>query len=150
MQSLSKYQKEKAEKLIKQIELINKRKSTLYLTLEILIQVQSKYFKTGDPEDRVPFSQKRLAEKIGVHPSVINRLISNKSIQVSWGEIPISILLPSSKVINLQRLYNIAIKNPEMTDLQLALELKRQYGINLSRRSIAQYRKELNLNKNSR
>ncbi|HAH32199.1 MAG TPA: hypothetical protein DCL44_07800 [Elusimicrobia bacterium] len=138
------------EKLIRRMELADKRKSTLYRALEIVMERQADYLLTGEPVRRAPFPQKVLAAELEVHPSVLNRLISNKSIQLPWGtEAPMSVMLPSSKAINLERLYAIAIENSDMNDTELRAELKTRHGVELSRQSIVQYRKELSLSRNT-
>ena len=90
--------------------------------------------------------QRSMAAMLDVDPSVLCRLISNKSVQMPWGvETPLATLFPSAKDINRERLYQLASANPAWKDEMLREELKRAYGISLSRRSIAQYRKELGL-----
>ena len=138
------------EKLVRRMELADKRKSTLYRALEIVMERQADYLLTGEPVRRSPLPQKVLAAELEVHPSVLNRLISNKSIELPWGtEAPVSVLLPSSKAINLERLYAIAVENPELTDTELCAELKIRHGVELSRQSIVQYRKDLSLSRNT-
>ncbi len=146
LKDLPKPEQNGVDKLLKRMDLVEKRKSTLYHTLEILISTQADYLLSGESGRRRPLSQKTLANNLEVHSSVLNRLISNKSIQMPWGtEAPISVLLPSSKAVNLERLYAIAVENPEMTDTELCAELKARHGVELSRRSVAQYRKDLSL-----
>ncbi|MEK7721382.1 MAG: hypothetical protein AAB359_03225 [Elusimicrobiota bacterium] len=138
------------EKLVRRMELADKRKSTLYRALEIVMERQVDYLLTGEPVRRAPLPQKVLAAELEVHPSVLNRLISNKSIQLPWGtEAPMSVLLPSSKAINLERLYAIAVENPDMNDTELCAELKIRHGVELSRQSVGQYRKDLSLSRNT-
>ena len=139
-------ERNRVEKMLRKVEFADKRKTTLYRTLEILISVQAEYLSSGEPGRRRPLSQKTLAKNLEVDASVINRLVSNKSIQMPWGmEAPISVLLPSSKAVNLERLYAIAGEKPELSDEKLRAELKTRHGVDLSRRSIAQYRKDLSL-----
>lgn len=134
------------EKLLKRVEFADKRKTTLYRALEILLNIQADYLATGEPGRRRPLSQKTLAKNLEVHPSVLNRLVSNKSVQLPWGtEAPMNVLLPSAKEVNLERLYSIAAERPELSDEKLRTELKTRHGIDLSRRSVAQYRKDLSL-----
>jgi hypothetical protein len=134
------------EKALKRAEFADKRKTTLYRALEILTSIQADYLTTGEPGRRCPLSQRTLAKNLEVHTSVLNRLVSNKSIQMPWGmEVPMSVLLPSSKEVNLERLYVLALENPELSDEKLRAELKARYGLELSRRSVAQYRKDLAL-----
>ncbi len=139
-------ERSRVEKMLKKIEFADKRKTTLYRALEILLNVQADYLATGEPGRRRPLSQKTLAKNLEVDASVINRLVSNKSIQMPWGmEAPLSVLLPSSKAVNLERLYSIAAEKPELSDEKLRVELKTRHGVDLSRRSVAQYRKDLSL-----
>lgn len=134
------------EKLLKRLEFADKRKTTLYRALEILVNVQAEYLRSGEPGRRRPLSQKTLAKNLEVHPSVLNRLVSNKSVQLPWGtEAPLEALLPSAKAVNLERLYALAAENPGLSDEELRRELKARHGVELSRRSVAQYRKDLAL-----
>jgi hypothetical protein len=134
------------EKLLKRVEFADKRKTTLYRALEILLNIQTEYLLTGEPGRRRPLSQKTLAKNLEVDTSVLNRLVGNKSVQLPWGtEAPMSVLLPSAKQVNLERLYVIAAEKPELSDEKLKLELKIRHGVALSRRSVAQYRKDMSL-----
>ena len=139
-------ERNRVEKTLRRIEFADKRKTTLYRALEILISVQADYLASGEPGRRRPLSQRTLAKNLEVDASVINRLVSNKSVQLPWGmEAPLSVLLPSSKDVNLERLYAIAAGKPGLSDEGLRAELKSRHGVDLSRRSVAQYRKELRL-----
>ncbi|KAF0124633.1 MAG: RNA polymerase sigma-54 subunit [Elusimicrobia bacterium] len=132
------------EKVLKRVEFAEKRKTTLYRALEILISVQADYLRTGEPGRRRPLSQKTLAKNLEVHPSVLNRLVSNKSIRMPWGmEAPMITLLPTSKRVNLERLCSIAGEHPSFSDEKLRAELRTRHGVDLSRRSVAQYRKDM-------
>jgi RNA polymerase sigma-54 factor len=132
--------------LLSRLELLEQRKSTLYRLLEEVLAFQAEYLRTGEPARRQPLAQKAVAAKLDVDPSVLNRLISNKSVQLPWGmEAPLATFFPSAKDINQERLYELAEANPGLTDAALARELERLHGVRLSRRSIAQYRKELAL-----
>jgi RNA polymerase sigma-54 factor len=143
---LPQQERQGVEKLVKRLEFADKRKTTLYRALETLLNVQAEYLTTGDPGRRRPVSQKTLAGNLEVHPSVMNRLVSNKSIQLPWGtEAPMDVLLPSAKAVNLERLYALAAENPGLSDEGLKKALKNRYGVELSRRSVAQYRKDLSL-----
>ncbi|MDD2805661.1 MAG: hypothetical protein PHV33_08910 [Elusimicrobiales bacterium] len=139
-------ERSRVEKLLRKVEFADKRKTTLYRALEILISVQADYLATGEPGRRRPLSQKTLAKNLEVDPSVINRLVSNKSVEMPWGmQAPMTVLLPTSKQVNLERLYALATEKPHLSDEGLRGELKGRHGVALSRRSVAQYRKDLRL-----
>jgi len=133
-----------ARELLKRVEFLEQRKTTLYAALEKLIEAQADYLLTGEPANRRPYTQRILAKELGVHASVINRMVSNKSVQLPWGmEAPMAELLPSEKKINREKLYALMIENPEATDLELSRLLERATGKKISRRSVNQYRLEL-------
>jgi hypothetical protein len=136
----------KVKNLLYRIKIVEQRKTTLYRLLEEILKVQAEYLRTGEPDKRQPLMQRSMAETLGADPSVINRLISNKSVQLPWGlEAPLAAFFPSAKDINRERLYELACANPGWKDEDLRREIERGYGVRLSRRSIAQYRKELSL-----
>ncbi|MDD5656755.1 MAG: hypothetical protein PHF00_05815 [Elusimicrobia bacterium] len=136
----------KVKNLLHRLEIVEQRKTTLYRLLEELLKGQADYLRTGAPQSRRPLAQKDLAAILGVHPSVLCRLISNKSVQLPWGlEAPLAVFFPSAKDVNRERLCELAGSHPEWKDEELSAELERSHGARLSRRSIAQYRKELGL-----
>ena len=129
---------------LREMGLIDRRKTTLYRVLEALIEAQSRFFVTGNPGDREPLTQKELSDRLDVQPSVLNRLIATKSIQLPWGlQAPIKTLLPSRKSLLRDRLHDLIREAPETTDQDLCRKIERLYGAKLSRRSISQYRAEL-------
>jgi len=136
----------RAQALLKRLEFIDQRKTTLYRLLETLLEAQADYFSSGDPERRQPLTQRSLAVALGVDASSLNRLISNKSVQLPWGlEAPLKALMPSAKTVSLDRLDALARSQPGLSDEGLRRELARRHDIFLSRRSVTQYRHDLEL-----
>jgi DNA-directed RNA polymerase specialized sigma54-like protein len=114
--------------------------------LEEVVSAQAEFLLSRDPSRRKALTQRALSQRLDVSPSVLNRLIANKSVQLPWGlEAPLKVFVPSAKAILRDHLYQMAVESPELSDEALRRELKRRYGAELSRRSIAQYRKELGL-----
>jgi RNA polymerase sigma-54 factor len=137
---------EKARRLVKRLRLLEQRKTTLYRLLEEVLEAQAEYLRTGDPAERRPLTQRALAAGLGTAPSVLSRLISNKSVQLPWGlEAPLALLCPSAKSVHREHVRALACANPNWRDEELRRELERRHGAKLSRRSIAQYRKDLSL-----
>jgi DNA-directed RNA polymerase specialized sigma54-like protein len=133
-------------RLLRTLEFLERRKTTLYRLLEVLVEVQAKFFVSGDPDKRIPLTQKTVSEKLEVLPSILNRLISNKSIELPWGlEAPLKTLFPSRKSMIRDRLYDLIREHPSSTDEQLRTLVDQIYGVKLSCRSISQYRTELGL-----
>jgi hypothetical protein len=136
----------KVRNLLGQLKLVEQRKATLYRLLEEVLRVQSEYLRTGDPASRRSLTQRAIAVALGADPSVINRLISNKSVQMPWGlEAPLSTFFPSAKDINRERVCALACANPGWGGQELRQALERHHGVRLSRRSISQYRQEFSL-----
>lgn len=134
------------EGLLRQLEFLDRRKSTLYRVLEVLLEAQSEYLVTGDPARRRSLTQRSVADRLDVTPSVLNRLISNKSVRLPWGlEAPLKALIPSAKSLLRERLHDLALSHPDSSDENLRKKMERLYDATLSRRSIAQYRQELGL-----
>lgn len=134
----------RVEKFLRELELLDRRKTTLYRVLEALIAAQASYFSSGDPDKREPLTQRDLSGQLNISPSVLNRLISNKSVQLPWGlEAPLKVLLPSRKSIIRDRLHDVILDIPSCSDTELAQKIGDLYGVNLSRRSIAQYRADM-------
>lgn len=134
------------DRFLRELELLDRRKTTLYRVLEVLIQDQAEYFIKGDPALRKSLTQREVSGRLKIDPSVLNRLISNKSIELPWGlEAPMKLLMPSRKSLLRDRLYDMIREQPDSTDEMLRKKIDRLHGAKLSTRSIAQYRTELGL-----
>lgn len=139
----------KAETLLRELEYIDQRKTTLYRVLEAVLETQADYLVSGAAERRVPLTQKALSDRLDISPSVLNRLIANKSVELPWGlEAALSVFVPSRKSLLRDRLHDLALARPELSDEGLRAAIRELYGVELSRRSITQYRKELNVGSN--
>jgi len=134
----------RAESLLRELEYIDQRKTTLYRVLEAVLETQADYLVSGAAERRVPLTQKALSDRLDISPSVLNRLIANKSVELPWGlEASLSVFVPSRKSLLRDQLHDLALARPELSDEGLRAEIKGKHGVELSRRSITQYRKEL-------
>lgn len=133
------------EALLRRLELIEKRNTTLYRLLEAILELQAEFLLLKKPGMRRALTQRALAARVEVVPSVLSRLISNKAVQLPWGlEVPLKTLIPTSKALLKDDFYQLAIECPDASDETLRMKLESR-GVKLSRRSIAQYRKELGL-----
>ncbi len=134
------------DRFLRQLELVDRRKSALYRILEILLTEQAEYLTSGVPDRRRPLTQRILAQKAGITTDALNRLIANKTIRLPWGrEAAIRALACSPKTLFRDRLYDLALELPRAGDSELAMELHRRYGARISRWSAMQYRRELGL-----
>lgn len=150
-QGLSPRDAKRAETLLRELEYIDQRNTTLYRVLEAVLETQADYLISGDAKRRVPLTQKALSERLDISPSVLNRLIANKSVELPWGlEAALSAFVPSRKSLLRDQLHDLALARPELSDEGLRAAIYELHGVKLSRRSITQYRKELGVGANNR
>lgn len=141
---LSREEKKELHSLLSKISLVNLMKNSLYLLLLKIIERQKNYFLDETPENLNILTQKELASKIGISQSTLSRLISSRSLDSPSGkETPIAFFFNSRKDWVKKRLKNILQEPLHLTDSQIGDIIKKNYAIHLSRRTIAQYRKEL-------
>ncbi|MBI4425305.1 MAG: hypothetical protein HY554_16365 [Elusimicrobia bacterium] len=134
------------ERFARRLVFLGRRQTTLYKALQALLSAQAEWLATGDPLKRQPLTQRSLAAALGVDASAINRLISNKAVELPWGtEAPMRCLLPSAKTLAIEKLEALARRRPDLSDEGLRRELASGHQIHLSRRSVAQYRQDLGL-----
>ncbi len=136
-----------ARQLFKRLELINSRKDILSQILQNIIDKQALYFESGDLRSLLPLSQKELAKKIGVAPSSVSRAIKGKSIDTPWGEeIPLKHFFPRPRRFRRELLRELLETDKEFpSDEAIRVKLWERFGVAISRRSVANLRKELKL-----
>ncbi|MCJ7646880.1 hypothetical protein MUO65_08330 [bacterium] len=137
----------KTDRLINNLEAINKRKSITYRIIRKILEIQSIYLSTGNPRDIVPFTQRELARKINTDPSLISRAIARRSIETPWQEeYPLKYFFPNKKRI-IKGLITTIISDEKCiyTDEGIRERLKKAFCIDISRRSVASYRKEMKI-----
>ncbi len=134
-----------ARQLFKRLELINSRKDTLTLVLKNIIDKQALYLESGDSKSLLPFSQKELAKRIGLASSSVSRAIRDKSIDTPWGqEVPLNYFFPRLKKFKKELLRQLLETDKELSsDEAIRAKLWEKFGVALSRRSVANLRKEL-------
>jgi len=134
-----------AKQLFKKLELINSRKETLSQILQNIIARQALFLESGDFRSLLPLSQKELARKIGVAPSSVSRAIRDKSIDTPWGqEIPLKHFFPRPKKFKKELLRQLLETDNELSsDEAIRIKLWEKFGVPISRRSVANLRKEL-------
>lgn len=136
-----------AAQLFKKLELINSRKDTIYRILRALVEKQTLYLESGETKALLPFTQKELAERLGLAPSSVSRAIQGKSIDTPWGkERPLRDFFPRPRRYKkeLLRLLLEGEKEP-LPDEKIRARLKEKFGISVSRRLVANLRKELKI-----
>ena len=134
-----------ARQLLKKLELINSRKGTLTQILQKIIDKQAIYLESGDLRSLLPFSQKELAKKIELAPSSVSRAIRGKSIDTPWGEeVPLKHFFPRPKRFRKELLRRLLETDRGLfSDEVIRTKLWEKFGVAISRRSVANLRKEL-------
>jgi len=133
--------------LFKRLELINSRKDTATRILHGIVEKQAPYFESGNSRALLPFSQKDLAEKIGVAPSSISRAINGKSLETPLGEErALKDFFPKPRMFRKELVRQLLETGEEFaSDEAIKAKLERQFGVSISRRSVANLRKELRI-----
>jgi transposase len=131
--------------LFKRLELINSRKDTVTRILQGIVEKQAPYFESGNGKAVLPFSQKELAERIGLVPSSISRAISGKSLETPWGEEKaLKDFFPRPRMFRKELIRQLLETGEEFpSDEAIKAKLEQTFGVSISRRSIADLRKEL-------
>jgi DNA-directed RNA polymerase specialized sigma54-like protein len=134
-----------ARQLFKKLELINSRKDTITQILQNIIDKQALYLESGNTKSLLPLSQKELAKNIEVAPSSISRAIRGKSIETPWGkEVPLKNFFPRPKRFKMELLKQLLETEQGLSsDEAIRRKLQENFGVAISRRSVANLRKEL-------
>ena len=139
------------------IDAIVQRQLTLMLTMNAIMDYQEEYFLTGDETKLKPMILKDIAEKVGMDISTISRVANSKYVQTPYGNFLLksffseSIATESGEEVSTREVKKIlqdAVDNENkkrpLTDERLAQILKEK-GYVIARRTIAKYRKQLNI-----
>jgi len=143
--------KEKMTAAKRLIEDISKRHETSEKILKIITQSQNSFFEKGRLYLK-PLMQKNLAETLGVHPSTISRAISSKYIQTPQGLLPLKYLCPreyrGQAVEKIKGVIKDLVakedKEKPLSDSKIKEHLE-ESGIQIARRTVVKYRKQLKI-----
>lgn len=159
--SAQKYVKEKINSAMLLVKSIDMRKNTLYSVLNEIVDMQRKYFLYEDTFLK-PMLIKDIAERLNVHESTVSRAIKEKYIYTERG------------IIKIKDLFTNALTNEDNEDVsvkkikerikavvdgenkqkpfsdQSICNILNKAGINISRRTVAKYREEMNIKSTSK
>ena len=157
----SNYVKDRLNKALFLIKSIEQRRSTLYKVLEIIIRKQREYFEKGYNFLK-PMTLKEIAEELQVHESTISRAVKDKYVLTDRGTVKIKDLFTTSiSSLNSEDTGVIKIKNKikgiiesedkkkPYSDQNISDKLK-ENGMNISRRTVAKYREEMQIRSSSK
>jgi len=139
------------------IDAIRQRKGTLMAVMSTIAEVQKEYFLTGDEETLKPMILNDIAKKIAMDVSTISRVVNSKYVQTPFGTLLLKNIFSESlqndegdEVSNkeikqvLKKLVDNEDKSAPLTDDKL-LELLKQQGYGIARRTVAKYRVRLGI-----
>lgn len=154
LEAESKETKKYIESKLKQVswlqQCLSQRKNLIYDIAVFLIDYQQDFFMNGGSCH--PLLQKDLAMLLGVHESTISRAVKDKYIYCDKGFILLSDLIPKgtedNSVDSIKETIKEVIDNEDkkkpLSDQKITNLLKDK-GIEISRRTVAKYRSELNI-----
>ncbi len=138
------------------IRSINQRRQTLFRVVNSIVEYQIDFFRLGINHVK-PLTLKDIAEKLNMHESTISRITSNKYIQTSWGVLELKwffssgVKSQSGNMESSKKIHDIIknlIKNEDdkfpLSDQDI-VEIIQKQGIDIARRTIAKYRKILQI-----
>jgi RNA polymerase sigma-54 factor len=150
------YVKERFRSALQLMRNIAQRKSTILRTCEVIVRRQQDFLEKGIEALR-PMMIKEVAEEIGVHPSTISRAVANKYAHTPQGVLELRSFFSEGSngpegadtpLLVLKRKVRKLIAEEDarhpLTDDQLAATLQSQ-GIQLTRRTVAKYREDMNI-----
>lgn len=147
--------KNKYEEAKSFVNLIQRRSSTLYNLTMHLVDIQREFFLKGT-EFIKPLTIKEMAEILGVHESTVSRIVNNKYISTPFGVFPLKYLFShrisgSSGDVSAKKVGELIKKiieneggKKKLSDSSIEKILKNM-GVKISRRTVAKYRKKLNI-----
>jgi len=142
----SKEELKKIGSLIEKLTLINFRKSTLFKIISFIIKKQNSFLETSQVENLTPLTQKETAKALSLSLSTVSRAVKYRSLESPWGEeFPLRFFFPSLKLVRIHLLKRLLEKVSFRSDEEIGEELRKRYGIYLSRRTISKYRNELKI-----
>jgi RNA polymerase sigma-54 factor len=139
------------------MDAIQQRKETLLKVATVIVTHQSEFFKKGKLHLK-PLPMALVAEKVGVHIATISRAVAGKYIQCSQGVLPLRGFFSGGTEdtdgnshswgairAKLQQIVDAEDKAKPLNDDQLRDKLIETGIENIARRTVAKYRKLLNI-----
>lgn len=138
------------------IESIEQRKSTIQRVIRVVVDAQKDFFDKG-PEFLKPLPMILVADQLGIHVATVSRAVSEKWIQTPRGIYPLRRFFSGGTTNaegedmswdavkeKLKTIIENEDKQNPLNDDEIVIKLKEQ-GIDLARRTVAKYRKILDI-----
>jgi len=139
------------------IDAVHQRNNTLLKVTRAIVKHQSEFFEKGQLYLR-PLPMSKVAKDVGVHLATVSRAVSGKYVQSQWGLFPLRKFFSggtenkngdshSWEAIRgkLQQIIDNEDKSKPLSDDKIRQKLAEEGITNLARRTIAKYRKLMNI-----
>jgi RNA polymerase sigma-54 factor len=139
------------------IDAIEQRKNTLLKVARSIVKFQRDFFEKGQLYLK-PLPMSKIADEVGVHLATVSRAVAGKYVQCSWGILPLRKFFSGGTEdiegqehsweairAKLQQIIDAEDKCKPLSDDQIRKKLTEGGINNLARRTIAKYRKLLNI-----
>jgi RNA polymerase sigma-54 factor len=138
------------------IDAVNQRHATLLRVIGVVIEAQREFFESG-PQALKPLPMTLVADQLGIHVATVSRAVSEKYLQTPRGIFPLRMFFSGGTETDegesmswtavqakLEQVIGEEDKSKPLSDDALVEELKK-HGIEIARRTVAKYRKQLNI-----
>ncbi|MEQ8353395.1 MAG: RNA polymerase factor sigma-54 [Leptospiraceae bacterium] len=136
---------------------IKQRRQTLYRTMQTIVEQQEEFFRKGHGH-LVPLTLREVADDLEMHESTISRITTNKYVQTRWGIFELKYFFTSAlkkadggkgeSSTNIkervQKLVDAEDPTAPLSDQEIADRIATE-GVSIARRTVAKYRKILNI-----
>ena len=138
------------------IDAIEQRGATLLRVVSVVVEAQREFFEQG-PSALKPLPMTQVADQLGIHVSTVSRAADGKYLQTPRGVYPLRMFFSGGTETDegeamswtavqarLREIVDAEDKSSPLADDALVEKLK-EAGIEIARRTVAKYRKELNI-----
>ncbi|MHC4168304.1 MAG: RNA polymerase factor sigma-54 [Planctomycetota bacterium] len=139
------------------MDAIEQRKNTLLRVTKAVVKFQKDFFEKGQ-QHLQPLPMAKVAEEVGVHLATVSRAVSGKYVQCPQGILPLRKFFSGGREdstgrarsweairAKLQQIIDEEDKTKPLSDDQIRKRLQEAGIENLARRTVAKYRKLLNI-----
>lgn len=138
------------------LDAIRQRHATLLRVINVVLEAQRDYFDQGQQALK-PLPMTQVADQLGIHVATVSRAVNEKYLQTPRGIVPLRMFFSGGRETQagdamswaavqakLEQVIAEEDKSKPLSDDQLVEKLKEK-GIDIARRTVAKYRKQLNI-----